>query len=207
MSGGGKPSTETRATAAMGPTALGRRMQVAFVVKDLDATLRFWTEVMGIGPFVVIEDATSDRRYFHRGEFSSVQATLAFSYVGETQIEIIQQNNAAPSPFTEFHAQGHEGLHHIAFWPKEFAAACAELEARGFESVCSIAAEGSSQRIEYYAAPAHIGVMVEIAPVTPERTRYFDGIKRLADTWDGSRPIRTFRTRAEYMNSPDCPSL
>ena len=46
--------------------------------------------------------------------------------------------------------------------------------------------------------------MVEIAPMTPERSAYFAAIKALADTWDGTRPVRTYATRAEFLGSKDC---
>ena len=49
-------------TTPMLPAFLGRQMQIAFVVKDLDEALRFWTEAMNVGPFVVIEGAMDDRQ-------------------------------------------------------------------------------------------------------------------------------------------------
>jgi hypothetical protein len=186
------------------PAFLGKRMQMAFVVRDLDSALRFWTESMKVGPFIVIEDAMGDRHFIHRGRESPVQATLAFSYIGDTQIEIIAQSNSAPSPYTEFIESGREGLHHIAFWPTDNEASCRVLEQIGFEEVCSIEAAGSTQKVKYYSCPAHLGMMVELAPMSPDRSTYFSGIKALTETWDGSRPVRKFRNRADYMASDDC---
>ncbi|MNL50474.1 hypothetical protein D3C87_1734930 [compost metagenome] len=77
-------------------------MQLAFVVPDLDEALHFWTAKMKVGPFVVIEDAMGDRRFLHRGAVSPVEIRLAFSYIGDTQIEVISPSNQAPSPYTEF---------------------------------------------------------------------------------------------------------
>jgi catechol 2,3-dioxygenase-like lactoylglutathione lyase family enzyme len=186
------------------PPYLGDRMQLAFVVPDLHESLRFWTENLKVGPFVVMRNATRDRRFMYRGELSKVEMDLAFAYLGDIQIEVIHQTNSAPSPYSDFLKSGRQGLHHVAFWPKDFDASCAELERTGWEKVCDIHAAAGGGVVNYYDGPGHLGVMLEIAPMTPDRARYFGGIKGLAQTWDGTRPIRTFDSRAEYMASDDC---
>jgi hypothetical protein len=191
---------------ALFPTFLGARMQLAFVVPELQPILRFWTETMRVGPFVVIEDAMSDRRFIHRGRQSPVEASLAFSYLGDIQIELIAQTNSAPSPYMEFLDSGKQGLHHVGFWPEDPEGSCRELERIGFQEVCSAEAATSAGKVTYFSGPPHLGVMLEVAPMTPERSKYFSGIKALADTWDGARPVRTYRTRADYLASEDCKS-
>lgn len=183
---------------------LGQRIQTAFVVRDMQEALRYWTEVMKVGPFVLIKNATSDRRFFHRRELSAVEMDLAFAYIGDVQVEIICQTNTAPSPYQEFLASGREGMHHIGFWPENFEESCHELERTGCELVASVQAISGSGQVNYYDAPRHLGVMLELAPMTPDRVRYFGGIKALADNWDGTRPVRVFGSRAEFMASPDC---
>ena len=103
---------------------LGQKMQLGYVVADLDAALRFWTEALKVGPFVVIEDSLGDRRFMHRGQPSEVRMSVAFSYFGDVQIEFITQQNSAPSPYTEFLSIAPAGgLHHLAFWPQDYAQA------------------------------------------------------------------------------------
>jgi catechol 2,3-dioxygenase-like lactoylglutathione lyase family enzyme len=186
------------------PAFLGRRMQVAFVVRDMQEALRYWTETMKVGPFVLFPSSTRDRKFIHRGQPSPVDIDLAFAYVGDVQIEIICQNNDAPSIYREFHASGREGMHHLAFWPDDFDASCRALERSGSEMVCSVLDSAGDIAVNYYTAPQHLGVMLELAPMTPDRVRYFGGIKALADHWDGTRPIRVFNSRAEFMASADC---
>lgn len=186
------------------PAFLGRRMQVAFVVRDMDEALRYWTETMRVGPFVLFPNATRDRPLIHRGQLSPVEIDLAFCYVGDVQIEIICQTNDAPSIYQEFHASGREGMHHLAFWPDDFEASCLALERTGCEMVCSVLEASGDVAVKYFTAPKHLGVMLELAPMTPDRVRYFGGIKALANQWDGTRPIRVFSSRAEFMASTDC---
>ncbi|MET3248803.1 catechol 2,3-dioxygenase-like lactoylglutathione lyase family enzyme [Burkholderia sp. OAS925] len=185
------------------PTLLGKKMQVAFVVRHLEEALHFWTATMKVGPFVVIEESLGDRLFVHRGVQSPVEMSIAYSYLGDVQIEVIAQRNAAPSPYREFLDSGREGLHHIAFWPDEFEGACQNLEEKGFREVSSVRAADGAKNLIYYDGPFHLGVMVEVLPMTPLREKYYGGMKRLAETWDGSRPIRTYCTRSDYMSSED----
>lgn len=187
--------------------ALGKRMQLAFVVRDMQEALRYWTETMKVGPFVLIQNATRDRHFFHRGQLTPVEMDLAFSYLGDVQIEIICQTNSAPSLYQEFLASGREGVHHVGFWPDNFEESCRELERSGCELVSSVNASTGSVHVKYYSAPQCLGLMLEVAPMTPDRVQYFAGIKALADHWDGSRPVRVFLSRAEYMASADCKPL
>lgn len=183
---------------------LGPRMQIAFVVANMDEALRFWTETMKIGPFVVVEEAMIDRRFIHRGKESPVQMSLAFSYLDDVQIEVICQTNNADSPYKEFLDSGQQGLHHVAFWPEDLESTGQELLKLGFQELCSAEALRGGGVVRYYTGPAHLGTIFELAPMTPERAEYFGGIKALADHWDGTRPVRKFRTRADYLASDDC---
>lgn len=42
----------------MHSSAFGPVIQHAFVVRDMDAALTYWIEVMGVGPFYQINNAT-----------------------------------------------------------------------------------------------------------------------------------------------------
>lgn len=184
------------------PGFLGKRVQLAFVVRDLDATLKYWTEVLGVGPFVVIESSKGDRKIVHRGQETEMDMTLCFAYMGDIQIEIVHQTNDAPSSYKEFTDRGQSGLHHIAFWPVDFEAACAHLEASGFNEVTSFFMPDGARNVAYYEAPDAVGTLVEIVPMTPARTAYFSRIQRLCETWDGvTRPVRRFTDRAAFLAS------
>lgn len=186
------------------PSFLDGSVQLGFVVKDLDAALRFWTEEMQVGPFIVIEESLGDRHFIHRGQKSDVKMSVALSYRGEVQIELIAQSNDAPSIYTEFFDRGGEGLQHIAFMTEEYEKAGRKLEQSGYEEVCSIQTADGIKNVSYYSGPAHLGVMVELVPMTPLRKKYYNGIKVLANSWDGSHPVRKYPTRAEFLNSDVC---
>jgi catechol 2,3-dioxygenase-like lactoylglutathione lyase family enzyme len=189
------------------PSFLGERSQIGMVVNDLDAALRYWTEVMEVGPWITIDASLGDRRLVHRGVDSPVEMSLALSYVGETQVELIAQSNAAPSPFREFLDQGREGVQHIGFWPENYEDSCKELERRGFEEVMTILTADGEKNVSYFQGPPVIGAMVEVVPLTAQRREFYGAIEALARSWDGTRPVRRFGTRPDFLASCDVTAL
>jgi Glyoxalase/Bleomycin resistance protein/Dioxygenase superfamily len=192
-----------QASSPLLPSILGPRTQVGMVVRDLDAATTFWSQEMAVGPWVVIEGSGADRRFVHRGEVTNVEMSIAFCYTGETQLEIISQTNAAPSLYTEFLDGGREGFHHLGFWPEDFIGSCAALERAGFEELSSLYLNDGTRNVTYYTSPPVVGAFVELAPMTPFRKKYMDGIERLANSWDGSRPVRRYHSREEFIASDD----
>jgi hypothetical protein len=183
---------------------LGKARQLGYVVRDLDAAMSFWTQMLDVGPFVVIEEAVGNRDYLHRGVKSDVQMSLAFTYCGDVQFELVQQINDAPSPYMEFLGEGREGLHHIAFYPDDYEQARAELLRRGMEEVACVQTLDGERQNSFFATPPEVGFMIELTPVTPEREHYYSGFRKLTETWDGTRPVRRYKNRAEYVASEDC---
>ena len=92
----------------------GSIRQVAYLVNDIGRATRHWVDVMGVGPFFVLEHMTSNHSTF-RGKPTTPELSIAFSQSGPVQIELIQQHNDAPSQFREFIDAGREGQHHVAF--------------------------------------------------------------------------------------------
>jgi len=81
---------------ARGLSRLGPVMQLAWLPPDFDAAVRYWTEVMGVGPFFLMENIQlNDMRYL--GQPTDAVFSLALSYWGDTQIELIRPENDAPS--------------------------------------------------------------------------------------------------------------
>jgi hypothetical protein len=184
---------------------LGPKMQLGYVVADMDAALRFWVDAFDVGPFIVLEEPLGDRRFIHRGRQSDVKMSVACSYFADVQVEFISQSNDAPSTYREFLSGGRAGgLHHIGFWPQDYAQACMKLERHGFTEVTSIEMPDGTRNASYFEGPAHLGAMVEVVPSTPARASYFASIRAAAASWDGTRPIRRYANRAEFLASTDC---
>ena len=95
--------------------------QLAYVVRDLNVALKYWTEVLKVGPFFMFEHCPLDNQLY-RGNPADVDVTLALGNSGALQIELIYQNNDAPSVYKEFLDAGREGVHHFGMMPTDYTA-------------------------------------------------------------------------------------
>ena len=167
----------------------GKVRQNGYVVRDIESALRHWTEVLGVGPFFYVDRVpVKDFRYC--GAPSPVEMSIALANSGDLQIELIQQRNDAPSLYRDFLEAGHEGLQHVAYWTTQFQADYDRLLAHGF--VVGHEGEiGESGRFVYFDAGGHPGTVIELSDVSGPKGRFFEHIRRAAESWDGSDPIRT----------------
>jgi len=87
----------------------GEIRQNGYVVRDVEAAMKHWTEVLGVGPFFYFERVPIEG-FRYRGEPSPLEASIALANSGPLQIELIEQRNDAPSMYRDFLAAGREGL-------------------------------------------------------------------------------------------------
>jgi catechol 2,3-dioxygenase-like lactoylglutathione lyase family enzyme len=168
---------------------LGKVRQNGYVVRDIDAALAYWTEVLGVGPFFYVERVPiEDFRYC--GEPSPIEVSIALANSGDLQIELIQQRNDAPSMYRDFLAAGHEGLQHMAWWTEDFDSELARLSAAGFQVGQSGTIGGANGRFVYFTAESHPGSVVELSEVSGAKGRLFAAIREAAADWDGVDPVR-----------------
>lgn len=94
--------------------------QNAFVVNDIEASIRKWVRTMGVGPFVLLENLHIPGTTYRGGptEFR-LHAALAAS--GDVQIELIQPLYDGPSIYRDFFKPGEEGFHHIGLLTDDIA--------------------------------------------------------------------------------------
>ena len=165
---------------------IGPVMQIAFVPEDFDAALDHWTKIMGVGPFFVMEKlALENMRY--RGVPSDCVFTLALAYWGDLQIELIQQNNDAPSIYRDMPNRG--AMHHVCILTGDIVRAKALALAAGAELLveAKVGADGS---VIYVDSGGYPGGLVEILQPATGSSALFAMIRDAARNWDGSDPVR-----------------
>src|SRR5919108_4546265 len=92
----------------------GGVIQNGYVVRNIEAAMRHWIDVLGVGPWFYIDHLpVADFQY--KGQPSAVDVSLALANSGPLQIELIQQRNDAPSLYLDFLQAGHEGLQHLGY--------------------------------------------------------------------------------------------
>ena len=158
--------------------------QIGYVVTDFDQALENFVE-LGVGPWYVLRGIEQSGLY--RGEPCTVTLTLAFANSGDMQMEVIHQENDAPSIYREFTAAGNDGFHQFAYWAEDFDAAVAAGTSAGWPVVWS----GGDERSARCEAPAGIATVIELMELTPTTVGMAEFVRSAAQNWDGSEPIRT----------------
>lgn len=166
---------------------LGAIMQLAFVPADFDAAVRYWTGVMGVGPFFLIEGIHLEGMKY-RGAPTEAVFDLALAYWGDMQIELIRPRDDHPSIYRgEYGATGN-GLHHVCILVDDLAHARAVCEAEGAEVV--IEGTFGTSGVIYVDAGGGPGTLVEILQQAKDGPDLFGMIKVAGVGWDGSEPLR-----------------
>ncbi|SMB21928.1 Glyoxalase/bleomycin resistance protein/dioxygenase (modular protein) [Sterolibacterium denitrificans] len=170
---------ESSASSHFGPVR-----QLGYVVADLDAELECWRRQRGVGTWTVIRNVRLNSHY--RGEPSKPLIDLALAYHGEVQIELIQQRNAAPSPYRACIEAGRYGLHHLAFLCANIAAAVRRAEARGWQVACDIRMTGSGRYVYLQSPRLGADVYIELLEASPVMRRMI--ARGMAETaqWQGA---------------------
>jgi methylmalonyl-CoA/ethylmalonyl-CoA epimerase len=169
----------------MGISAIGPVMQIAFVPTDFDAAIEHWTQIMGVGPFFLIENiALEEMRYL--GKPSDCVFTIALAYWGDMQIELIRQENDAPSIY-----RGCEGgaLHHTCVLTDDIETARGIADAAG-ATILVEAKVGEDGAVLYVDTGGGPGTIVEILQPASGSDALFAMIKDASLGWDGSDPVR-----------------
>jgi len=109
----------------------GEIFQLAYVVGDLNAALRHWTQVIGAGPFF-LRPGIVLAGWKYKAKVVDINIDVAMGYWGDTQVELIHQNCQTPSVYLEWQAQRREGIHHFGILCSDGARARQALSASGF---------------------------------------------------------------------------
>ncbi len=113
-----------------GPVLPGVIRQIGYIVQDFDKALDEFL-ALGVGPFYVLRGI--EQTGIYRGQDCTVKLTLGgLANSGDMQIEIIHQDNDAPSIYSEFTSAGGDGFfHQWAYWAEDYDAALAAGQAAG----------------------------------------------------------------------------
>jgi methylmalonyl-CoA epimerase len=122
---------------------------VAIVVKDLDATLRLYTETLGFKE--VYREIVSDQGV----EAVGLEAGGSF-------VELLRPLDDA-SPIARFRGDAATKLHHTAYRVADIEAALAELKAKGVRLIDEHARQGAHGNLIAFLHPkATDGVLIEL---------------------------------------------
>jgi methylmalonyl-CoA/ethylmalonyl-CoA epimerase len=169
----------------MGISEIGPVMQFAFVPKDFDAAVRHWTETMGVGPFYLLENnLLGEGKYL--GQPYHCVFSIAIAYWGDVQIELVRQENDAPSIYNG--AEG-EALHHTCILTDDIKGALKIAQDAGARVLVE-GKVGEDGYVYYVDTGGGPGSIVEILQLASGSEGLFAMIKAASVGWDGTEPLR-----------------
>jgi catechol 2,3-dioxygenase-like lactoylglutathione lyase family enzyme len=162
---------------ALPPPGLTSFYQVGIVVPDLEAAIAFYTETLKAPPFLVLADVDLDDEIFEGRPFAP-RTSLAFSYLGNLQIELCQPlEGGDESVYTQFLDRVPAGgVHHMATRVATIEGALGELGRTRDDIVQSARAGGT--RFAYLDIAAPTGLMVEIVELDEGGVGMFEALLR-----------------------------
>jgi hypothetical protein len=163
--------------------------QNAWVVPDLKAGIKHWTEIMKVGPFFILDHSEDMVDIRHRGEPGTMSMTLALAQAGPVQIELIEVHGDGPNCYRDIYKPGQSGFHHMCVWTHDIDADNEYFESNGFPIATQGRVDGSI-RFAYYDTFDALGGMIEVMEKTPEVEGLFEIIRAASVDWDGTDPIR-----------------
>lgn len=125
---------------------------VAVAVGDLDASLAFWRDMMGI-PLHHIEDVPSQK------------AKVAFFPIGDTEVELVYPTTD-DSGVAKFIAEKGGGMHHLCFEVDNIDEMLTDLKAKGVRLINETALVLPGRKMAFIHPKAANGVMIELYEIT-----------------------------------------
>ena len=168
---------------------LGEPHHRAFLVDDIEATVRRLVDQLGAGPFFLIENVPLEN-VRSRGAPAEFAHNSAFGYRGDEAIELIEVHSVAPERVQKGFAGPRPRIHHVGYVvpPAEVAGVRSSLGDRGVAEYLSSQLGGDETTL--HDASATLGHDLEIHVENEGLRGFFAMVKAGADGWDGSEPLR-----------------
>jgi methylmalonyl-CoA/ethylmalonyl-CoA epimerase len=169
----------------MNTKAFGPIKQLAYVVADLDASIRHWVDFAGVGPWTVYKNTAMHGHC--RGIETSVKMTVGLSYQGDLQIELIQVTSRTLSPYQDATGAPLLGMHHIAWHSRDIDGDVARARERGLTP--AFVAGNGVVRVAYMESAAEPGLLLEFIEAAPVVLEGFAAGVKASREWDGGSEL------------------
>jgi methylmalonyl-CoA/ethylmalonyl-CoA epimerase len=138
--------------------AIKRIDHIAIVVDNIDASLAFWEDALGLD-VKHIEEATDQA------------SMVAFLPSGESEVELVEPTSEE-SGVAKYLSKRGPGMHHICFEVDDIRATLAKLKRHGVQLINEEPTIGTGgKQIAFIHPHSTSGVLVELYQLTPEEPR------------------------------------
>jgi methylmalonyl-CoA/ethylmalonyl-CoA epimerase len=121
---------------------------VAIAVKDLDSSLFFWRDVLGL-PLDHVEEVPSQK------------ANVAFFPVGDSEIELVQPTDPESGVGKFLESRG-PGIHHLCFEVDDIDASLAVMREKGVHLINQEPLELPGRKLAFVHPKSTGGVLIEL---------------------------------------------
>ena len=160
--------------------------QIAWVVRDLEASVANWLRVSGVGPWTCFRNVAMTGVL--RGAAAKVRMHVALGYQDDMEIELIEDLGHGPSPYRSADGIPLIGMHHVAWFSDDVAADVARGRERGMQ-VCFEAANEVT-RVAYLEDPLERGLLLEFIEMNAMMREGFTARLAAARSWQGGEAVR-----------------
>ena len=169
-------------------TRFGRVVQIAYHAPDIPAAVDWFTAELGAGPFFLLK-AIRLKSCLCYGKPGSFSHSSAYGQLGEIMIELIHQDDDAPSPVRDLFGASSSGLHHVAVFVEDLDATLDAAECAG-HTVALDAVTVGGVRFVFLDQRPDFGYMLEFYERCAELNKFYDFVRRKSLAWDGQDPLR-----------------
>ncbi len=146
---------------------------VGIVVRDLDATMRRYKEIMGITSFFSF-DSSMPRALVH-GEPTPFDLRLAYAWLGNTMLELLQPLDRV-SPHFHFLEERGEGMHHLGFFVHNVDDYLAKMQGQELRLLLESTEPAVDAKTVYLEANDISGVVLELLQGGPAVHAFYNQI-------------------------------
>jgi len=138
--------------------AIKRIDHIAIVVDDIDASLAFWGDALGL-------------RLSHIEEVKDQESLVAFLPSGASEVELVEPTSES-SGVAKYRAKRGPGMHHICFEVDDILMALARLKRHCIQLINEEPTIGTGgKQIAFIHPKSTGGVLVELYQLTPDEPR------------------------------------
>jgi hypothetical protein len=165
-------------------------IQMAYVVQDIHRAMDHWVKKLGVGPWFLLPSFSGDEPLY-RGKPSQAEVSLAMSFAGHMNVELIQPNNDAPSVYREVLEKRGPGFHHFGVATANFDRDLERHQAAGHELAFFLRVP-SGGRVAYMDTTRELPGFLELIELGGAFEPVFNTFYRASIGWDGKDPVRSF---------------
>lgn len=139
------------------------KVQVCVVVHSLEEAMKRYSDVIGVGPFLIYSVDSRQLGITREGKPTDYKIRVAMANMGGAVLELLE-NIEGQTIWKDFYDRNGEGMHHIGLFVKNYPAALAAFADRGYKITVDGPIESPLRtgRFTYLETENRLGTTIEL---------------------------------------------